>query len=134
MIILWPVILTKTGMCVCMCVYMCKCQGGGKPQTDFRCRRMCVCVRGPPSCLDLGRKQAEEKKAGDEFTSLVNSVIKMPDTHAHGNYSADSCAINLLFIPLKNFYMNSYGPQPHQKLFLHSGWSPETMLCVYINT
>lgn len=75
---------------------MCACQGGGKPQTDFRCRWMCVCARGPPSCLDLGRKQAEEKKVGDEFTCLVNSVIKMQHTHTHtqmcmhGNYSAAS--------------------------------------------
>lgn len=66
---------------MCTCVW----QADGRPQTDSRCHFVYVCVCGcvPPSCLDLGKKQTEEKKEQNKFRCLVNHVIKMSHTHTH---------------------------------------------------
>lgn len=79
----------------------------------------CASVCEPPSCLDLGRKQAEEKKAGDEFTSLVNSVIKMPDTHSHTH----RCACMEITVPTHVQQCNKSTLYPFKELLYGFIWT-----------
>lgn len=77
-------ILTVTGARVCVCVRTCDRMVVDRRQTlgAVGCVCVCACAFVPPSCLDLGRKQAEGKKAQEKIRCcLVNYVIKMPHTH-----------------------------------------------------